>query len=305
MDFRHLRAFVAVAEERSFTKAALRLHISQPPLSRHISQLEDELGITLFVRHRQGVDLTPAGRVLFEKARTASQAVSEFHETARSVKTRHVRPVRVGIVWGLWEAVNRIRVRHAERFPDLPIAGQDLCAGHGDPLQERQVDVALIRAPIEDTDLDSEVLFEERLVALLGDTHPLAARDSVKLADLAAEPLLLFDRSHGPGIYDKTLDLYRAAGIQPRVVEGQPPPNAQGAMMPVASRQGIYIGIASPLTQTHIASGVAVVPLAEPNASIEVRIAWRKNESSRNVREFIRSAREAFSIKPQARTGAA
>ena len=305
MDFRHLRAFVAVAEERSFTRAAQRLHISQPPLSRHISQLEDELGITLFVRQRQGVELTPAGRVLFEKARTASLAVSEFHETARSVKSRHVRPVRVGIVWGLWEAVNRIRVRHAERFPEMLIAGQDLCSGHGDPLQERVVDVALIRPPIEDIELDSEVLFEERFVALLGDTHPLATRASVRLADLASEPLLLFDRCYGRGIYDKTLELIRAAGIQPRIIDGQPPPNAQGAMISVASRQGYYLGIASPLTQTHIASGVAAVPLDEPNARIEVRMAWRRNESSRNVREFLRSAREAFAVKPHARTGAA
>ena len=74
MDFRHLRAFIAVAEEASVTKAAERLHISQPPLSRHIKQLEGELGITLFIRHRQGVTLTDAGQRLLEKARARPPA---------------------------------------------------------------------------------------------------------------------------------------------------------------------------------------------------------------------------------------
>jgi len=82
MDFRHLRAFIAVAAESSVTKAAARLHISQPPLSRHIRQLEEELGITLFVRHRQGVRLTDAGASLLEKAKVLAAAASDFYETA-------------------------------------------------------------------------------------------------------------------------------------------------------------------------------------------------------------------------------
>ena len=88
MDFRHLRAFIAVAEESSVTKAAERLHISQPPLSRHIKQLEGELGITLFLRHRQGVTLTDAGHVLLEKARVLATAAADFYESAGQ-STRH------------------------------------------------------------------------------------------------------------------------------------------------------------------------------------------------------------------------
>lgn len=305
MDLRHVRAFVAVAEERSFTKAARRLHISQPPLSRHVRQLEDELGVTLLVRRRVGVELTAEGRALLDKARTICVAIGELRDLARAAKNPRARTVTIGIGWGLWEAVNRIRERHAKRFPDVPISGRDFCLEHGDPPGEREVDVAVVRPPVRDPEFESEPLFEERFVALLGDTHPLASRKAVRLSELASEPLLLYDRCVGPGVYDKTLALFRAAGVRPRIVEAQPPPYAQGAAMLVASRQGFYVGIASPFTQTHRASGVAVVPLDEPDARLEVRIAWRKNESSRNVREFIRSARDVFPPKRDARPGAA
>jgi DNA-binding transcriptional LysR family regulator len=298
MDLRHLSTFVAVAEEGTFTKAARRLHISQPPLSRHVRQLEKELGVTLFVRRRDGIELTSDGYALLEKAQAAVAAVRNF-EGAAHERTSHVRSLCIGIGWGLWGAVDRIRAHHAKRFPDMRISAEDLCTERS-RAHEREIDVAVLRGPIDETQYDSEPLFDERFVALLGDSHPLATRKTVKLAELADEPLLMYDRCVGPGVYDKTLELIRAAGIQPSVVGTQPPPYAQGAMMLVASRQGYYIGIASPFTQTHRTSGVAVVPLNEPNARIEVRIAWRRDQLSGCVKEFLRSAREVFRPKRDA-----
>lgn len=299
MDVRHLRAFVAVAEESSFTRAARRLHLSQPPLSRHIRQLEDELGVTLFLRRRDGVELTSEGRVLLEKARLATAAITDLRDAAESTKHPHARALRLGIGWGLWNAVDRIRGHHTKRFPDVRISAVDLC-DERNPVQEREIDVAVLRPPIDDAQYESELLFEERFIAIVSQAHPLASRKSATLADLASEPLLMYDRCVGPGVYDKTLALYKAAGLQPRIVQGQPPPYTQGAMMLVATRQGFYLGISSPFTQTHSASGVAVVPLAEPDARLEVRIAWRRNESCRGVLEFLRSAREAFALKRDA-----
>jgi len=299
MDLRHLSAFVAVAEEGTFTRAARRLHISQPPLSRHVRQLEKELGVTLFLRRRDGIELTNDGYALLEKAQAAIAAIRNF-EGAAHERTSHVRSLCIGIGWGLWGAVDRIRAHHAKRFPEMRISAQDLCSERNQG-QEREVDLAVMRGPVDVTQYESEPLFEERFVALLGDSHPLAARKTLRLSELAAEPLLMYERCVGPGVYDKTLELIRAAGIQPPVIGTQPPPYAQGAMMLVASRQGYYIGIASPFTQTHRTSGVAVVPLNEPNATLEVRIAWRRDQMSGCVKEFIKSARDVFHPKRQPR----
>src|SRR5215211_8852046 len=110
MDLRHVRAFLAVADALNVTRAAERLHISQPPLTRHIRQLEAELGVTLFVRHRHGVTLTDAGKRLLEKARTLDRAAAEFVATAKLNGQRDSQIVRVGIGWGLWDVVNDVRV---------------------------------------------------------------------------------------------------------------------------------------------------------------------------------------------------
>jgi DNA-binding transcriptional LysR family regulator len=303
MDLRHLRAFVAVAEEGTFTKAAARLHISQPPLSKQVRQLEQELGVTLFVRRRDGVELTRDGTMLLDRAQAALTAVGEFENCSKAVTARG-RALRVGIGWGLWEAVEKIRSHHATRFPDVRIVAEDMCTERGS-MQERRIDVA-VRRTVDDALYESETLFAEQFVVLLAETHPLASRASLRLSDLIDEPLLMYDRALGPGVYDKTLALYQAAGLQPHAVWGQPPPYAQGAMMLVASGEGYYVGIASRFTQTHRASGVAVVPLDEPDARLDVRIAWKKGDTSRAVRELVRSARAVFPGQPEAaRSGAA
>ena len=141
---------------------------------------------------------------------------------------------------------------------------------------------------------ESEPLFHEKIVARLADTHPLASRKSLKLSDLATVPLVMYDLCLGPGVYDKTLALFEVARLRPRVLNDEPSPCPQSAMMLVASREGYYVSIASPFTEAPRASGVAVIPIDEPNAQLDVRISWRKGDMSRTVREFVRSAQEVF-----------
>ena len=216
MDFRHLRAFIAVAAESSVTKAAARLHISQPPLSRHIRQLEEELGITLFVRHRQGVRLTDAGASLLEKAKVLAAAASDFYETAGQTTRNEANRVRVGIAWGLWESVNRVRVASARQFANLSIEATDvLCADHyNEQLQNGSLDVVFARPPFDTNTIDQVTLYQEPILAVVSEDSPLASRKTLRLRDLASETILLWDRHIMPYLFDKIYGPVRARGAR-------------------------------------------------------------------------------------------
>lgn len=302
MDFRHLRAFIAVAEESSVTKAAARLHISQPPLSRHIRQLEEELGITLFVRHRQGVRLTEAGTGLLEKAKVLAAAASDFYETAGQATRSEENRLKVGIGWGLWETVNKIRVASARQFANITIDATDvLCADiYNEQLQHHMLDLVFARPPFDPALFESAVLFQERIVAVVSADSPLASRKTLRLRDLADETLLLWDRHIMPYLFDKVDALYAQQGLTPKRV---PTPDAgpynQAGLMQVASGKGIYLCMGIPFSMVQT---VAVVPLADPDATLDIRVAWRKGEASPIICKFLESVWHVF---PNARPGAA
>jgi DNA-binding transcriptional LysR family regulator len=297
MDFRHLRAFITVAEEASVTKAAERLHISQPPLSRHIKQLEDELGVVLFVRHRQGVTLTEVGQRLLEKARALASAAADFYESANQTTRHDAHRVRLGIGWGLWETVNRIRVASAARFSHMTIEATDaMCADVcNHQLQDGSLDVVFGRPHFDPSITESVTLYQEPMLAVLSQDSPLASRSALSMCDLASEPLLLYERHLAPYVYDKVLDLYAKAGLTPPMI---PTPDAgpynQAGLMLVASGKGIYICMGIPFTSPRPLSGIAVVPISDPEATIDICVAWRKGETSPVVREFLSCVWQEF-----------
>lgn len=297
MDFRHLRAFIAVAEESSVTKAAARLHISQPPLSRHIRQLEEELGITLFVRHRQGVRLTESGHALLEKAKVLAAAASDFYETAGQTTRNQANRIRVGIGWGLWEAVNAARVASSRQFANITVDASDLlCTDRqGELLQNRTLDLVFSRPPLEGEGVESTVLFQERLVAVVSSDSPLASRKTLRIRDLAGETLLVWDRHLIPYVFDKIEDLYAHAGFTPkRIPTPDAGPQNQAGLMMVASGKGIYLCMGLPNSSQGAVSSVTVVPLADSEAALDVCVAWRRDETSAVVRQFLESVWQVF-----------
>jgi len=308
MDFRHIKAFIAVADALSVTKAAQRLHISQPPLSRHIHQLEEELGLTLFVRHRHGVTLTDEGRRLLDKARALDAAGTEFSQAAHQLARREESRIRIGIGWGLWDVVNRLRVEFAKQHPDVTFEVRDVYCSDDcqEQLRSSALDVVFTRPPFDETTVDVAPIFNERIQAVVADDSPLASKPEVRIRDLANVPLLLWDRHMSPTLYDRVLDLYARNGVAPPMVPTPGAgPNNHAGLMQVASGKGVYLCLGVPLTSPQPASGVAVLPVGDPGATIEVCVVSRKGEMSRLIGRFLDCVWDTYpQPRPMAALGA-
>lgn len=297
MDLNQLREFAAIAESGSFSKAARRLRIAQPPLSRHIRRLEQELGVTLFERTAMGVEITPEGSLLLAQARVVLDDSSALLELASRTKLGLASTLRVAMAPGLCEAVQRIRGHVVAGSTQLAIAGTDMpSSSQYEALRRRAVDVGVLRRVPEEAGISSTPIAAERFVVMVSAASPLARRRSVRLKDLAGQRLLLQDRDWAALSRDKILSLYVAAGFTPSFVTLQATPGNQASMLSVASGEAICFALAGPVSRSYLpVSGVDVVPLDEPGAEVDVQIAWRTNEVSPLVCEFLRAAREVFS----------
>ena len=297
MELRQLRYFIAVAERLSFSKAAQDLHVTVPPLSRQIKQLEDEFGVPLFVRDRRHVALTDAGRALLREARALVDQTAHVTDCVRLAKCGETGLVKIGIGPGLGERVSRALVEHSKQFPAVELQCREMFSGsQSNALAEGEIDVAFLRSFVDAARLASEVLLQENFVVHVSKASPLAKRKSVRVKDLVGETLLLPNREICPGIYDKTLELYAEAGITPKVVHVtlNTAPNSDSQIVLVACRKGIFVMPDEVSRRPAPSSEVIAVPLDEPNAKIDVRLAWRKNEKSTAVLAFLDSARRIF-----------
>ena len=224
MELRHLRYFVAVAEELHFGRAAARLHIAQPPLSRQIRDLEREVGAPLFVRVPRGVELTPAGAAFLPEARLTLAQAERARRTAQRAARGEIGRLRVGFV----EAAI-----HSGVLPDvlgffrmhLPDIGLSLfemdSVQQAEALREGRIDLGILHSPPPDADrwLRAEPVYTDPLIAAVPQAHRLAGRRRLALGDLAAEPFVFFPRPVAPALYDDIIARCRSAGFSPRVVQ--------------------------------------------------------------------------------------
>jgi DNA-binding transcriptional LysR family regulator len=224
MELRHLRYFVAVAEELHFSRAAARLNIAQPPLSRQIRDLERELGAELLERVKRRVQLTPAGRAFLPEARLTLTQAERARRTAQRAARGEIGRLRVGFVEaatfsGILPDVLRFFRKH---YPDVALELFELSSlQQAEALREGRIDVGLLHSPPPDAEqwLQVERILRDPLVAALPLGHRLARRARLTLRALAPEPLLLFPRQNGPALYDRIIAAYRAAGFSPSVVQ--------------------------------------------------------------------------------------
>jgi DNA-binding transcriptional LysR family regulator len=216
MDLRHLRYFVAVAEERHFTRAAERLGIKQPPLSLQIRQLEQELGTPLFRRLTRGLELTEPGTLLLDEAR---QILEQVERTKANVRNRargetgHIRAGFAGATYFQPRVPGLIQA-YRECYPNVLLSPVQSNTPHLiEAMRNGSVDVAFVRPPLGDGEgLTVHALVEEPMRIVLPSNHPQARERSVSLATLAHETFILFPRTIGPGLHDSIIASCQRAG---------------------------------------------------------------------------------------------
>lgn len=281
MDFRHLKYFVAVADEQNFTRAAERLHISQPPLSRQIQDLEDELGTPLFERGSRPLKLTDAGRFFYGHAtRLLEQAAQAVRSTKRIAKLE--RRLVIGFVAStMYGALPLLVRKFRAACPQTELALTEMSTVEQiEALKVGRIDVGFGRVRQDDPSIKREILREERLVVAIPGEHELAASDGpLTLAEVAAHPLLVYPRTPRPSYADQVLSLFRDLALEPASVHELQ--EMQTALGLVASGMGLCVVPAS----VHRLRPDEVVyrPLAEPQAVSPIIMSTRLQDQSSDI----------------------
>jgi DNA-binding transcriptional LysR family regulator len=303
MELRHVRYFLAVAEELHFGRAAARVRIAQPPLSQQIRQLEHELGVALFNRTKRRVELTPAGRAFLEHARQILDETERAKRVAQRAARGEVGRLAIGFASSAdLDILPRVLRSWRERAPDVEVELHALLTGaQVDALRRGRIQVGFIRLPADEAALVIEPIQREPLVAALPETHRLAGRARVRLADLAGETMILFPRHDAPGYYDVFLDACRRAGFTPRLLH---PGSMQTNLGLVSAGLGVSLMPAS--IRNLRRAGVVYRPLAPPVPQVEMAMAYRRDESSAVLPAFLETVRETLGrarrpVAPRAR----
>jgi len=290
MELRHLRYFVAVAEEAHITRAAERLGIQQPPLSQQIRALERELDVQLFRRKPRGVELTDAGQAFLERARAILDQVERAFATTRRTARGEQGRVVVGFTSSapFHPFVPRVIRAFREISPLVSLVLEE--SGSSELVQglhNEEIDAAFIRSPLADVvGLVVRPLLEEDMVVALPAAHSLAnpSGDALPLSALANEIFILYKRPGGPGLYDTIITACRGAGFSPRV--GQEAPRIISTLNLVAAGLGVSIVPAS--LQRLQMDGVIYRPLSDsPGLKAPLILACRPGENSAAVQRFI------------------
>ena len=274
-ELRHLRSFVAVAEEGSLTRAAGRLHIAQQSLSQQMRTLEAQLGVVLFERSSRGTALTPVGDVLLREARRVLAQAERAVEAVQVAARGEEGELRVGFLASVANELMPPVVRaFRERHPAIALRTEEVTiATLVDRVRDGSLDAGISRPPLVD-DLATELLRREPVVAVLPTDHPLAERTSLTLADLAGEPWVLTPRSSWPPWHRRYDEDFARAGYRPRVVERGT--TVQGLLALVAAGVGVTRLAASSLSLRD--GGVSGVPL-EGEEALTVLV-WREERAN-------------------------
>jgi DNA-binding transcriptional LysR family regulator len=282
MELRHLRYFVTVAQERSFTRAAERLHVAQPPLSRQIQQLEEELGLTLLDRESRPLRTTEAGRLFFEQASQILERVEGVKIMMKRLKETGRPRFVIGFAAStIYAALPNLIRRFRAAAPEVELSLVEMVSIEQiAALKEGRIDVGFGRIRFNDPAVRRDVLREEQLVAALPLSHPLLASPGpLTLASLAPEPLIIYPREPRPSYADQVISLFHDRGLEPNIIHEAR--ELQSAVGLVAAELGYAIVPTS--VQRLRRDDITYRDLADPGTTSPIIMSRRTNDHSPNL----------------------
>lgn len=301
IELRHLRSFLALADELHFGRAAQRLHVAQPALSRQIRALERELGTELLDRRLRPLALTAAGIAFLHEARRAVRQAHRAVDIGRQVGRGEIGQLSIETTFWAYTAIVPAVVRafHAR----APQVGLGLSTAVGpteqvEGLEKERIDVcftAFGQWTVRRRELHVEPLLEEPMAAIVPDDHRFAQRSQVNLRELADEPFVALSHAIVPGLVDRQMAIFHERGLSPMLVGEAPDPLALFALIGAGIGVGIHMASFGNLRHP----GVAFIPIADHGATARLLLVWRRGDDREIVRLFVATARDvARSRKP-------
>ena len=286
MELRHLRYFIAVAEECHFGRAAERLHMAQPPLSQQIRQLEQEVGTALLERTTRRVELTPAGALFLDRARGILDAVHGATTDAERAARGEIGRLSIGFTGtATYELLPTVAKKVREELPDvqLELHGEMLTPAQVNGLRDGTLDVGFLRPPLRAADINVRTIRKEPLVAVLPLGHKLATRSSVPLPALADDPFIGYPSQFRSVMQEAVDDACRKAGFRPRVI--QECHETATLVSFVAAGLGVAL---VPGSVRHLQiTGAVYRPIANASPDVALALAWRAGDRSPVLAQFL------------------
>ena len=289
MELRHLRYLVAVADELHFGRAAIRLNISQPPLSQQIRQLEDELGVRLFERNKRQVQLTEAGRRIVTEAYQVLGQVDHLVKMAAQAGAGEIGHLSIGTPVGMNEVlIDTLRI-FAKRFPAVHIDLQYMSTAHQiEGLRQDRIRVGFLSLPVEDqASLALEVVWRERFGIALPPEHPLTKYERIPVRALAEERFILFPRRIHPGFYDVVIALCRRAGFSLKVWHEVD--DLVASLNLVRADLGVAF---CPVSMQKFFTDITIRPLDEPTLHVQYAVAYKRDTHTPVLESFLGVVRQ-------------
>jgi DNA-binding transcriptional LysR family regulator len=293
VELRHLRYFVAVAEELHFRRAAERLHVAQPAVSEQVRKLEQELGVRLFDRTQRSVALTTAGTALLEEARHVLRQAEVAQQAARNARDHATMRLRIGYLPDSLPASVPRALRHlATAAPSVEVSLETGPAHRLiEELRARRIDAAITSLPGPANGLRTTLLGEQRAVAVLPSLHPLATGPAIALERLAPDRLVVLPRDANPAFHNAAMAMCHSAGLSPTLAEVAEP-RVEHVLLAVAAGAGIAL-LPESVTERYASPGIRFVALEGAGPAFQTAALTHADVDSLATLAFLRALSQA------------